>query len=105
MDLEFLDPAIERKKRLENALNILKEKIKEIEKVLPDVEIYVFGSYAEGKYDILSDVDVAIVTKKKEEEIRVLLQKILGSPFEIHLFDKKEWEEFRKTIKKYIKIK
>jgi len=77
-----------------------KERIK---RIYPDCEIYLFGSVAEGNYDILSDIDVAIVTNSKEDK-RIEIQKILGMPFEIHLFSKKEWEEIRNKIGKYIKI-
>jgi predicted nucleotidyltransferase len=86
--------------KLKNAEEYLKKKIDDIKKVLPDAEIYIFGSVAEGIYDITSDIDVAIVSNAIKDKIKTTLhiQRILGIPFEIHLFTKEEWENYKKFI-------
>lgn len=70
--------------------------------------VVVFGSTVEGKTTPLSDIDIAIVTKKKVEDMerakfRVSINKIFGlHPFEIHIITLEEWNNwYKRFIKKY----
>ena len=88
-------------------------KIKKIaESEIGDVEVIVFGSVVEGKATPKSDIDILIVSENMpSKEIRSFLRakilKELGlfSPFEIHLVNKKEFEWYKKFLKKYEIIK
>ena len=97
MALIFLKYVKEKEEKLKNAESYMREKINEIKKVLPDAKIFIFGSVVEGTYDIISDVDVAIVSNKIK--ITLEIQKILGTPFEIHLFTEEEWKEYKRFTK------
>lgn len=87
------------------------EKIKEIaSRLFGDVEVYVFGSVVEGKVHPMSDVDIAVVVGRADEEERVRLygevRKTFGPlhPFEIHVLTEGEWMKYKKFIRKYLKI-
>ncbi|RLI72593.1 DNA polymerase subunit beta [Archaeoglobales archaeon] len=85
------------------------KKIKEIvEGEVGDVDVIVFGSVVEGKATPKSDIDVLVVSenmpsKEKRGFLRAKILKEIGlfSPFEIHLVNKKEFEWYRKFLKKY----
>jgi len=65
----------------------------------------VFGSVVRGDYKPQSDIDIAIVLRKKVDEyerakFRVLVEKRIGrpNPFEVHIIDVKTWKEYYKKI-------
>ena len=108
----FLKDVYERRRMYFDNLDYYLRKIKEIvEKNVPNAEIYLYGSVAEGDYSIgLSDIDIAIVSDnlsdrdKKLELFGVLTKKFFESPFEFHIFTKEQWESYKKFIKKFKKI-
>lgn len=55
----------------------------------PEATVYVFGSVVEGKYTGSSDIDLLVVTKRKEEleyKIKIKVYKnMLDAPLEIHV--------------------
>ncbi len=64
----------------------------------PDVRIYLFGSVLRGNYGPQSDIDVAVVLKRRpsvEERVafRSRIREELGlfHPFEIHIVSEDEW--------------
>lgn len=83
------------------------------QKILGDVEVYVFGSALRGDYiPGASDIDILIVGKVPESvsersRITAKILKEIGdffSPFEIHYANEKSFEiykAFAKPIKKY----
>ena len=106
---EFAKILYERRKKyfdnLDHYLKIIKERVS---KLLPDAKLYIFGSVVKGNYHpMLSDIDIAIVSdkipKSANERAKLRLKIIEGfelSPFELHLLTKREWEFYRKFIKK-----
>jgi len=89
------------------------KRIKEIAKSeLENVKVFVFGSVVEGKHTPSSDIDILILSDsmpksmKKRASIKAKILKEIGilSPFEIHLVDPKEFEWYRRFIKKFEEI-
>ena len=57
--------------------------IKEID---PKAKAYLFGSVAENKHLISSDIDILVVTRARPEQvISRLWERGIGDPFEIHV--------------------
>lgn len=87
-------------KNLSKYLNIVVKAVKEIDET---ASIYLFGSVAEGKYTIASDIDVLIVTKAKPSDVLTKLWKAgIEDPFEIHVQppEKLHYYEKRANLKK-----
>ena len=91
------------------------EKIKKAAiEVLGDAEVLVFGSVVEGKATMASDIDLMIVSNQRPRLITERAKKIveilkkaeidLFAPFEIHLINEREFEWYRKFIKKFLKV-
>jgi uncharacterized protein len=81
-------------------------------KELKDAKVYLFGSFAEGKYLPSSDIDVLIVSKNmpkkvsERSEIKAKIWKKIGlfSPFELHLVNEEEFEWYKKFVKKLVAV-
>jgi predicted nucleotidyltransferase len=84
------DPVIEDARRrqdvfknLDKYLRIIKEVVRSID---PDAEVYLFGSVAENRYALSSDIDVLIITNA---DPGIVLEKLwragIGPPFEVHV--------------------
>jgi len=93
---------------LDGYLSVIKSRVK---KLIPDCEVYLFGSVVEKKVHPLSDIDVAIVSDnipKKPKEIAELKLKILEgfefSPFELHLLSRSEWDFYKNFSRTYRKV-
>ncbi len=89
------------------------KKIKEIVKTeFQDVKVLVFGSVVEGKHTPSSDIDVLVISDEMPKsldgkaKIRAKILKEIGveSPFEIHLVNSKEFEWYKRFIKKFEEI-
>jgi len=64
-------------------LRVIAEAAEEID---GDAEVYLFGSAAEGRHLLSSDIDVLVVTDKSPGEVLVKLwEKGVKEPFEIHV--------------------
>ena len=101
----------EKRKKYFRDYRIYAEKMKEIVGKKVDCKIYIFGSILEGNYSIgLSDIDIAIVSekfsdrRKKLEILDLLWSHFLDSPFEFHMLTPKQWEYYKRSIKKYEEI-
>lgn len=105
--MEFLKNVYERRKKYFEKIDYYLADIKEIvNKIVPDAEIYLYGSIIEGSYSIgLSDIDLAIVSdsfsdrKMKMEVLGLLLKSYFDSPFEFHVLTKEEWKFRLRFIK------
>ena len=68
-------------------------------------EVIVFGSVVEGKHTMASDIDLLVVLDsiKKRDEILMKINEVLGefNPFQIHLVTGKEFEWYKRFIKKW----
>ena len=78
------------------------------EEFLGNVEVFLFGSFVEGKHTMASDIDVLIISDNIKDRNKVLLEinRALGifHPFELHLITKKEFEWYKRFIKMLVKV-
>lgn len=64
---------------IEGRLNSLEEKLKEFPDLLV---VYLFGSYARGDENELSDIDLAFYFLKPDEELEIQLYEVVSSHLE-----------------------
>ena len=84
-------------KNLNKYLTILANTVKQIDE---KAEIYVFGSVAEGKHFLSSDIDVLIVTNKSPAEVlKKLWEAGVKDPFEIHVATKEQFKLYKAKAK------
>ena len=96
----------EAKRRAEIFGNLDKyQKIVEIVKELDrNAEVYLFGSVAEGKHLLSSDIDILVVTNLAPREVLAILwERGIRDPFEIHVVTK-DMLEIYKGRAKLVKI-
>ena len=75
-------------------LKILIETVREMDR---KAEIYLFGSVAEGKYLLSSDIDILVVTDLPPGEILLKLWlKGIKDPFEIHIVRRNMLETYKR---------
>ena len=110
--MEFLKDVYERRKKYFDNLDEFLSEIKEIVKrEIRDAEIYLYGSVVEGEYSVgLSDIDVAIVSDafkdrdRKLEFFGKITKEFFDSPFEFHVLTRKEWEFYKRFVRKFRKV-
>ena len=87
-------------------------------KIIPDAEVYAYGSAVKGKLTILSDIDILIVTKLREKlddtQTRKIKARILeeaeklglpwDAPVELHIVTPKEKEKLQSKGEKLLKL-
>ena len=76
--------------RRQKVFRYLKKHLKKIRgfvsRVDPKARVYLFGSAAEGKYVLSSDIDILIITRENPAKIHAELWKNgIKEPFEIHI--------------------
>ncbi len=96
----LIEEAEERKKVFKNLKTYIKKIVEVTRKLDPSAEIYLFGSVAEGKHFLSSDVDILVVTNTHPG--RVLAELWLAGikePFEIHVVTRNMLETYEKKSK------
>ena len=100
---ELINMAKERKEYFENYMHyakLVKEAVKG--------EVIVFGSVVEGKHTMTSDIDLLVVLDsiERRDEILMKINEVLGEfhPFQIHLVTRKEFEWYKRFIKKWKRV-
>jgi len=84
-------------RNLPKYLRIIAETVKQLD---PNAEAYLFGSVAEGRSLVSSDIDVLIVTNLKPETvIAELWSKGIEDPFEVHVIPPKQLRLYRNRAK------
>ena len=75
--------------------------IAEIVSILDEkAEVYLFGSVAEGKHLLSSDIDILIVTNTPPSKVLAeLWNKDIKEPFEIHVTTKDKSEIYKRKAK------
>lgn len=79
-----------------------------------DAKVFVFGSVVDGKATMASDIDLLIVSNRcpkliteRAKKITEILKKAsidLFAPLEIHLINEREFEWYKKFIKKLLEV-
>ena len=84
-------------KNLDKYLKIIAETTKKLDK---NAKIYLFGSVAEKKHLLSSDIDILVVTDKPPGQILAALwSQGIKDPFQIHVTDKNTLEHYKKRAK------
>ncbi|MEM1611061.1 MAG: nucleotidyltransferase domain-containing protein [Sulfolobales archaeon] len=65
-----------------------------------DARVYLFGSVAEERHLLSSDIDILVVTRLKPGEVLAALwSKGIKDPFEIHVVDEEKFKIYEKRAK------
>ena len=75
----------------------------DVELLIPNSRVYIFGSFARGKYTAISDVDLLIITDVDDVELfdRVkafLKRKYIDYPFEFHIVSETVYNRWYKRF-------
>jgi len=87
---------------LRNYIEIAKAIKKIVTHYDSEAEVYVFGSVVKGQYTGASDIDILIISEKRDLEYKIKVEvyrKFPEAPLEIHFTSK---EGFRKWYSKFI---
>ena len=114
--IEILIDEVRRRRRyFDRALDYAREIGRIASELLGDegVEVYLFGSFAEGRHTPSSDIDILVVSEKaprtaggRAEIIGAILRRIgLDSPFEIHLIGPDELNWYERFIGRKIRVR
>jgi predicted nucleotidyltransferase len=100
----FEDLIVEEAKRraeiFRNLSKYLKTIVETVKELDGDAKVYLFGSVAEGKHLLSSDIDVLVVTKLRPEEVLAALWfKGIKDPFEVHVVDEKMFKVYERRTK------
>ena len=84
-------------KNLDKYLKKITEIVKELDK---NAEVYLFGSVAQGKHLLSSDIDILVVTNLAPAKVLAILwEKGIKDPFEIHVVTKEMLEIYKRRAK------
>ena len=87
-----------------------------VRRLIPDVEVYVFGGAAEDRLTVLSDIDFLVVVDRsmKPAEKRRLRADIIWDavkdgfpwdyPIDIHIVSRKDLGDYQRYIKRSVKV-
>lgn len=86
----YVDEGLRFSKFVSGLKEFLGDLKREVLGLLPDAELYLFGSVARGRYTAASDIDILIITGLDDddllERIRTSLKrKFINHPLELHL--------------------
>ena len=84
-------------RELDKYLALIARVIKELDS---GAKVYLFGSVAEGRHLLSSDIDILVVTDKPPGEVLAALWSHgIKDPFEIHVVSKEMLEYYRERAK------
>lgn len=84
-------------KNLDKYLKKITKIVKELDK---NAEVYLFGSVAQGKHLLSSDIDILVVTNLDPAKVLAILwEKGIKDPFEIHVVTKEMLEIYKRRAK------
>ena len=95
---------VEEAKRRAEIFRDLDKYLKKIVEIVKELNrnagVYLFGSVAEGKHLLSSDIDILVVTNLAPGEVLAILwEKGIKDPFEIHVVTKDMFEIYRRRAK------
>lgn len=96
----LVQEAKERAEIFKNLQSYLRKIVQVAKKLDPEAEVYLFGSTAEGRQLLSSDIDILIVTSQPPGKVLAELWKhSIKDPFEVHVATKKQLEIYKKRAK------
>lgn len=97
-----------RKLKILNNYMAIAKKVKEITtKFDPHAEVYVFGSVIEGKITGASDIDVLVISERKDLEYKVKVEvaKKIDAPVQIHFATRDQYNRwYKRFIDKKVRV-
>lgn len=84
---------------LENPLGLLAGIKNDILRYVQDAKVYLFGSVAQGKYTLSSDIDILVVSDRLEgidkDAIKAYVKmRYIDYPIELHMISRREFERW-----------
>lgn len=88
----------------EKVLEIIRNSLPQLLKVLPVKLVVLFGSYAKGNFTAFSDIDLLVVYDDpiREDAYRIVKKTIRLKGLEPHVYSLSEYRQMEKTIAKMI---
>jgi len=88
----------------EKVLEIIRNSLLQLLKVLPVKLVVLFGSYAKGNFTVFSDVDLLVVYDDpiREDAYKIVKKTIRLKSLEPHVYSLSEYKQIEKTIAKMI---
>ena len=97
---ELLIDEARRREVFENLGTYLRRLVEVVKGLDPSSEVYLFGSVAEGRYLLSSDIDVLVVADANPGKVLAELWLAgIRDPFEIHVVARKALELYRRRSK------
>ncbi|MCR6692698.1 MAG: nucleotidyltransferase domain-containing protein [archaeon YNP-LCB-003-016] len=96
----LINEAKRRREIFERLYEYLKKIVETVRKIDSNAELYLFGSVAEGKHLISSDIDILVVSDLHPGRIIAeLWSNGVDDPFEIHVITRDMLETYKKRAK------
>ena len=96
----LVSEARRRREVFENLEKYLGRLVEVVKRLDPSSEVYLFGSVAEGRYLLSSDIDVLVVTDASPGKVLAELWLAgIGDPFEVHVVTKDAVEVYGRRSK------
>ena len=96
----LIDEAKRRREIFERLDEYLKKIVEIVEKIDSNAELYLFGSVAEGRHLISSDIDILVVSNLHPGRIIAeLWSNGIDNPFEIHVITRDMLETYKRRAK------
>ncbi len=78
----------------------LKDKLGDLAKELPLRLVVLFGSYAQGKYTVASDIDILVVYEGEErsDAFRIVKRSLDIPLLEPHVYSEDEYQKLKESI-------
>ncbi len=91
-------PKYDRKEVIE----LIKEKLPELNEKMPLKKVVLFGSYARGNFTAASDIDLLVIYRGKpaKDTFRVVKETLEISRLEPHIYSEEEYEESKQVVKR-----
>jgi predicted nucleotidyltransferase len=96
----LIDEVKRRREIFENLDEYLKKIVETVRKIDSNAEVYLFGSVAEGRHLISSDIDILVVSDLHPGRIIAeLWSNGIDDPFEIHVITRDMLETYKRRTK------
>jgi len=99
----YIEGGLRIKQLLDNIWQLLAEVKQQILKLMPEAEVYLFGSVARGRYTAAGDIDILVVTDVSDWElvdtVKARLKRMfIDTPVEFHIVDGIMFERWYKRF-------
>ena len=96
----LVSEARRRREVFENLEKYLGRLVDVVKRLDPSSEVYLFGSVAEGRYLLSSDIDILVVTDANPGKVLAELWLAgIGDPFEVHVVTRDAVDAYRRRSK------